>query len=252
MRHEVGRQHLVALDVDQTLTKGLVKTHLVFYNEKLGLGMTAKQIEIADRKHVKTFDVPQIQEYRRQSKEADLQFERVRTEIRTSPEVHKNFDLIDNAQEGVDLLTNSGDFLLKGYYTVRPKELKGDTIQWLRKNQLPHPERVVICTSHEDKLRKTKRDVFLQERNRLFKNTNLVLIDDSLKQLAEAACLLAEKNPVARELIKRTIIVGFNIDEENKNRLLKGVIYPGLDFQTLSLPSWERSNVEELVRALQN
>lgn len=254
MGKEARRVNFLAIDIDQTLTERqtLVKTHLDVYNQYLELGMTTDGIDKASMKYAKTFDVPEIQAFRQQSKEMEAQFEKVRTEIRTSPEVHLNFRFSDGAQEGVQLLTDSENSQLQGYYTVRPKKIKDVTKQWLENNQFPHSERVVICGSHEDKLRKIMVDVFLRERNRLIKNTRTVIIDDSIKELSEAAILLAEKSPVARSLIKRTIIVGFGVDEENKNKLLEGVIYPQLGLQTLSLPSWERSNVEQLIHDLKN
>lgn len=243
-------KNVVACDIDQTLAGGVVKAHLLTYNSELYLAMDIDQIEEADKRYAKTFDVPQIQEYRARGDTAEKRFQEVRTFIRTSPEVHLNFSPLPSAATGVMLLIDDKNTKFKGYYTVRPKEIKNTTREWLRRNQLPYPEQTTICDSHEDKLRKVLADSLHGEKQSQLTNTKIVIIDDSVKQLTEAAYNLVHTNKILQSLIKHVVIVGFGVDEENKNKLLEGNIYPEFGLQTLALPSWQKTHVEELIDKL--
>lgn len=252
MNKELIHKNLLALDVDQTLAKGVVKAHLLTYNDWLQLSMTPDQINEADLHHAKTFDVPQIKEYRERGRVEESLFQEVRNAIRTSPEVHLNCSPLPFATEAVRFLTADKTIAFKGYYTIRPKEVRNATQKWLKKNNFPQPNRTIICDTHEDKLKKIILDSLFYGHKSQLNNTKVVVIDDSFKQLIEAASNLVDKSKTWKSLVKSVVIVGFGINQANKHKLLEGVIYPDLGLQTLSLPSWEQSNVEQLISTLKS
>lgn len=223
----------IALDIDQTLAGGVVSAHMRHYNERLGLGIAAETIEVLDSQYAKTFDVPEIADYRKKDEDG---FQKVRAEIRTSEQVHLDFKTLPGSIDGALALLEHASL---SYYSVRPAEVEGATREWLRKHGFPNPEDVVICDSHEDKLRRIAVDHLADNPEK-----TIVLIDDSHKQLAEAAEAIVAQEPDMKIQFERLLLVGFGAKFE-------GAFYPNSGLRTMSLPSWEREHLEQVTNALQ-
>lgn len=238
MNKEQKPQIFSACDIDQTLTDKLVPTHAEAYNRLLDLGMSIESVEKTE-KYGKTFDVPEIINWRAGGAEAEQKFQEARTYIRSSKDVHLNFPAVSEASEGIKTLIRHTEF--KGYFTVRPPEIETATKEWLENHNFPNKEKVIICSNPEDKL--LKLIPYCTD------TKQVVLIDDGAKELVSAAKLLAEKQPELKTDFKNLIIVGFRIKKEDAKKL-EGEIYPGLGLRVLTLPSWQKPEVENLIIAL--
>ncbi|MDP2637522.1 MAG: hypothetical protein Q8P26_00480 [Candidatus Levybacteria bacterium] len=233
------------LDVDQTLASGVVPAHMTLYNERLDLKMTTEEIEKTHR-FPKTFDVPQIIEHRGKGKEQEDEFQRVRAEIRTSESVHLALIELPGSVGGVlNLLNNDSQIIFGGYYSVRPTEVESATRQWLKMKNFPNPENVIICEDPKGKLTRIINNHLGINAN----GSNVILIDDSLKELTEAAKTMVSEDPNKRKAMERLIVVGFG-QTESKRAELEGSFYPQTGLRTLALPSWHTDNISGLKRAL--
>lgn len=227
----------VVLDIDQTLAGGVVSAHMGYYNRRLGLGMTADQIRESDG-YAKTFDVPQIVSFRNGGNGAEeAMFQQVRSEIRTSSEVHLDLRELPGSVDGARSLVGLGDI---SYYTVRPPEVEDATKQWLANKGFPDPEHVVICSSPKDKLERIIADKLVGQENDGELPT-VVLIDDSYKQLAEAATEIVQTDPDMRKYMERIVLVGFGLQSPTAE--MEGSFYPQSGLRTIALPSWEQAGV---------
>jgi len=233
----------IIFDIDQTIAAGVVAAHLTQYNSAFRLGMSPTEILEADSKYALTFDVPQIQNVRQINEEG---FQRIRAQIRTSPEVHLNLTPIAGSQAGVETISNS--FIHAGYYTVRPAEVEQASHQWLRTNNFPEPDKVVICETPLDKLRKILHDHILTDDFQLKNDmTNVILIDDGLPKLIEAAKILTKEDERYKLGLQRLIIVGFG---NQKEKALEGTIIPDINLRALRLSSWDTNEVSGLIARL--
>lgn len=253
------RTHTLILDVDQTLNGGLVPVHMEFYNPALGLGMTPEEVA-ATEQFPSTFTVPQIEQFRAQGPEAEAQFQAVRTQIRTSEQVHLNFPPMPEAPEMVRAMiapqgiSQADKFVLGGYYTVRPPVLQNVTEEWLRRNGFPQVEgqpgqearNVVICDTPQHKLEQIIADHILVP-NRPSSH-GVVLIDDGLDKLIEAAQQLVTEKPDMQPAMEQLTIVGFGLSPEWE--VMHGTIRPDIGLHTLTLPSWQREDVVHMVQRL--
>lgn len=221
-------------DIDQTIAGGVVPVHMDFYNKMLGLGMTPEQIS-ESASYKKTFDVPQIKNYRSSGLDYETAFQNAREFIRTSEEVHLNLEKIPGADEGVKQFHDIFGGI--DYYTVRPKQVETATKQWLNKNGFVHPENVVICDTPEDKLRKITEKLKSEDDHGL-----AFLVDDSVKDLSEAAKKIVIEDPNSREQIERVVLIGFGLSE---NILIESAIYPQTGLRTIALPSWRKPHIDE-------
>lgn len=232
------------LDIDQTLAGGVVEAHMRLYNRRLGLNMSELAI-LAARQYAKTFDVPEIIGYRNPedatlTEEREANFQATRAEIRTSPEVHLDLQSLPGSKAGVEtLLTTLAQVQDVSYYTVRPTEVEEATKEWLRRHDYPNPEQVVICSSPEDKLRKIieHQVFFLAEEDR----GPVILVDDSLKELLQAADVVGQ-DAAYREGLKYIVLIGFGDTQH-----LEGTFYPTTGLRVLSLPSWKQQHLEDVV-----
>ena len=256
MEREHQPATVVVLDVDQTLNSGLVKVHLNVYNRELNLGLTAEEIDQANQVYGKTFDVPAIYNFRRGrdlnapiEKDAEIpfdpeneaEFQRVREIIRTSEEVHLGFNTLPGSIEGARALAARGEI---SYYTVRPHEVIGATRRWLNKHNFPNPENVVICDSPEDKLKRIIADKLEPHKSDENGLPTVILIDDSFKQLADAAKKIIANDPSMRVYFEHLILVGFGLPEGFQ---LQGDFYPATGLRTLLLPNWESENLQDII-----
>lgn len=232
MTQETGK--LLALDVDQTLAGGLVVAHLRFYNKELNLGMTESEIQEAGKLYRKTFDVPQIIAYRAQD---EAGFQQARDRVRSSDQVNLDLELIPGTREAVNFMLST--FLQVGYFTVRPPETLSATQLWLSQKDMPHPEQVIICDDHEDKIIKVLAALKSA-------NNTAILVDDSLAELLQAVRMLVEKGEYTREQMGRITFVGFGISDLQKQAQFsqQGA---ELGVQVFCLPSWQASVVTELM-----
>jgi hypothetical protein len=232
------KKTIIALDIDQTLAGGVVAVHLRHYNEQLGLEMTEEQITAAASYYSKTFDVPQIMEYRKKNEE---NFQKVRSWIRTSSQVHHELELIAGSKEGVHMLAESVDGV--GYFTVRPIEVSEATASWLVMHGFPQTENLVICTDHAGKIK----DVLATAHD---EEARIVLIDDSLKELLIAATKLAKEDPSIQEQYRNLVLVGFGYDTiraQAEVTALGGEI--GIDVYALT--SWSGHLILDLLTRLE-
>lgn len=238
---------VAVFDIDQTLAGGVVLAQTSIYNRELDLGMTIKEEQESgdSDRYPKTFDVPAIQIWREGGRYAEERFKEVRNSIRTSPEVHRNLVLLPGLPEGV--MTVTTDYLMHGgYYTIRPQEVKEATHEWLLNNQLPNAEKVVICDSHEDKVRKILNDFIVGQEI----VTTVVLIDDSIEQLVSAVDQLIEKEPDLQKNIEHLVLVEFGKSDGKNQYELQGFIYPNTGLRRMTLPSWEKNHVDALLKNL--
>ena len=213
--------NILLLDIDQTLAGGIIAAHLKSYNQKLNLGMTVKQINEADKKYKKTFDVPQIIRYRQQNPQAEQNFQAVRNKIRTSKQVHLDFSPLPQAIDGINSLLKYG-FKFGGYYSVRPPTVFSTTKRWLKQHNFPNPNNVTICQDPQDKLSKILSDW------QLF-NGKIVLIDDGAAELFS----LINTQPKFKQLKKSLILVNFGSKQK-------------INSQVIPLPDWQSKSISLL------
>lgn len=230
----------IVLDIDQTLAQGVVPAHMRRYNVRLGLGMDDQAIA-ATEIFTSTFGVPEIINYRQQGEAAEVKFQAVRREIRTSPEVHLAFQALPGSVEGVQELLEVGDV---SYYTVRPHEVDGATKEWLAQQGFPNPNEVVICDSPTDKLTRILTDKILSKPEA--ERGPVILVDDRYAELAEAAQQL--QDPELKGALRNLVLVGFTLTNE---ALREGSFYPETGLRTLALPSWQKPDVEALKKEIQ-
>lgn len=236
----------LTLDIDQTLAGGVVPAHMLLYNQRLNFGMSPEEIK-ATEKFPKTFDVPQVLAFRGKGEDAEKEFQKVRSEIRTSEFVHLSLTELPGSVEGVlDLLDGNSEIIFGGYYSVRPNEVGSATGQWLKDKKYPHPDKYTICSSPQDKLMKIIKDFRLEDSTN---GDSVILIDDSLKDLSEAAKIIVSADPAKRKAIERIVVVGFG-QTESKRAELEGAFYPATGLRTLSLPSWHPDHLKGLKEAL--
>lgn len=241
---ETEPQIKVVLDIDQTLAGGVVPAHMRHYNEVFELGMTEEEIA-ATALYPKTFDVPQLITYQAQGPEAKARFMEERNKIRTSPEVHLGLTELPGSVDGVHSLLNVGDV---SYYTVRPPEVEEATHQWLREKSFPNPERVVLCENHKDKLMRIIADQLIPPGKEGKDLPTVILIDDSMKQLIEAANALVQEDPEMKRFIEHIILVGFGVSRDTMS--LEGAFYPETGLRTLALPNWEQQNLQTVMQSV--
>ena len=239
----------LVMDIDQTLAGGVVEAHMRLYSKRLGLGLSELAIQ-ATKEYRKTFDVPEIIGYRNPEdgslqEEREANFQAVRAEIRTSPEVHLDLQTLPGSRDGVEtLLTTLAEVQDLSYYTVRPHEVEGATKEWLAKHNYPNPEQVVICDTPEDKLRRIIKDLVLSKPEE--ERGSVLLVDDSLKDLLIAVDAIKnekkqENEPDYKAGLKHIVLVGFGNTEH-----LEGTFYPDSGLRVLSLPSWEEQHVADM------
>ncbi|HLB60631.1 MAG TPA: hypothetical protein VJL83_03420 [Patescibacteria group bacterium] len=243
---------LWTLDIDQTLAGGVVAAHMRHYNQELGLGLSDEEIASYEGVFPKTFDVPAIINYRSQGHEAERRFQESRARVRTSREVHRNLTPIPGSFEFARAIADQADshmyplasvMQFGGYYSVRPHELEGITLEWLLMNNAPHAEETTLCDSPKDKLEK----IFLHWKKPdsdgdlpLF-----VLTDDSFIDLAKAAERLVEYDyEIYKPLTQRLVIVAYG------KKLLESAYHPITGIRTLSLPTFDASDVNTLKEKL--
>ena len=194
---------LWCMDIDQTLAGGVVRAHLLFYNDELNLGMSPEEIDEAGKIYPHTFKVPQIKKYKEENK---TEFQAARNKILVSETVNKEFALIAGADSALFFLLATYSKLLT-YYTVRPSEIKDLTIEWLDEKHLPHPENVVMCLDPKDKIKKILIDA-------KYTNTKPILFDDGLEKLV-VACeqlasdfeLMEKQGQVIRDLVANKVLI---------------------------------------------
>lgn len=232
---------LAAIDIDQTIAGGIVKAHLRFYNTALDLQLSEDDLQASSQQYPKTFEVPHIIEYRAKSDEHERLFQAARAQIRASEQVNLDLEPIPGSREALDLLLSTYSHALQ-YFTVRPPEIEQMTRVWLARHQFVESESVIICTDHLDKLQKVLRAVSPDQK--------VVLIDDSAKDLLEAATLHAAENPTFTRSLKQLTIVGFGISEASVQQRLKSM-GEAIGVQVRCIPQWEVSLLQTLFHANQ-
>lgn len=232
----------VALDIDQTLNASLVKAHLTLYNEELGLGMTALQIEQANANYPKVFDVPQIATVILNGKE---RFEEVRARVRESRTVNMAFDTMPNAVNGVKTLYQASSGNL-GYFTVRPYKIygfdqaKSAAVDWLEVKGFSNSRNTNICEDPKDKIAQVLAVV---------EQTGLpaILVDDNMD--SEKGLLEASKAFSPQKLQDSLTFVGFGMDSRTAQSLVRKNS-ASEKLNVLGLQSWQTSLVHGLIQAL--
>lgn len=218
------------MDVDDTSAQDIVARHMEIYNEELALGMSQEDITTANQQHKKTFDVPQIIEFRKRSPEAETEFQRVRASIRISVPVHAGFTMVPFADQAMHYLAQEYDQGL-AHYTVRKEEVEKTTKEWLKKNNLPNSESVVICENPKDKIIK----IIVDAKS---KNKKPILFDDSISDLVKACEELANDAKFMNEfgeVFEHLVIVGFGFD--NVDQFIKRGDEIGVSI--MHLQSWQ-------------
>lgn len=216
---------LIALDIDQTLAGGVVQAHLRSYNRMLGLGMSEREIMQANELYRKTFDVPQIIEYRERHED---RFQAARKDILQSQQVNAELLPIDGSAEAINLLLSTYAHL--GYYTVRPPQMLGVTKSWLANHRFPNAEETFITKDHADKIRTVNSAGKALE-------SDPVLIDDSFKDLLEVAFF--------QNILERLKLVGFGLSE-NETRTLAASKDFSIASQVYGISDWRQDSVEDL------
>lgn len=230
---------LLRFDIDQTLTdpKDLVRVHMLFYNEALGLEMSEHEIVNAARSYKKTFDVPQIMEYRAKNED---DFQKARDNVRKSLKSNMEFSVNPGAVEGVHRLASVSPKKI-GYATVRPyvQGMERVTKQWLRESGFPESERIEICENPIDKLVKV---ITTSGHAQL----PVVLVDDNMG--GKDGLLKAATGFPPSELQKLTLVgYGMNTHTAQSLREESGLT---ANIEVLGLESWQSSLVEGLIGQL--
>jgi hypothetical protein len=231
--------NLFRFDIDQTLNdpKDLVRVHMLFYNEALDLRMTQHEIVNAARAYRKTFDVPQIIEYRAKNEDG---FQEARDNVRKSLKSNMEFAVNPGAVEGVQRLASVSPKKI-GYATVRPyvSGMERVTKQWLRESGFPEYESVEICENPTDKLVKV---ITAAGHARL----PVVLVDDNMG--GKDGLLKAATDFPPSELQKLTL-VGYGMDTQTAQSLREE---SGLtaNVEVIGLKSWQASLVSGLIGQL--
>lgn len=216
---------LIALDIDQTLAGGVVQAHLRSYNRLLGLGMSEREIMQANSTFRKTFDVPQIIDFRARHED---RFQAARKDILKSKQVNAELLPIDGSAEAVTLLLSTYAHL--GYYTVRPPEMLEVTKSWLANHRFPNVEETFITQDHADKIRTVNSAGEALE-------SDPVLIDDSFKDLLEVA--------VFQNILERLKLVGFGMSKAEA-RTIASSKDRSLASQVSGISDWRQDSVNEL------
>lgn len=224
------RNVLLALDIDQTLAGGVVQAHLRTYNKDLGLGMSEQEIMHANSTYRKTFDVPQIIEYR--AKHED-RFQAVRKEVLKSKQVNMDLLPIEGSVDAINLLLSTYAHL--GYYTVRPPEMLDVTKEWLSNNRFPSSQETYITKDHADKIRTVSSAGKAME-------SDPVLIDDSFKDLLEAA--------VFHNLLNQLRLVAFGMSAQ-ESRTAAASKDSSLSANVHGMEDWSKDSVDELQTYIQ-
>lgn len=232
-------KRIFRFDIDQTLTdpKDLVRVHMLFYNDALKLGMSSDEIMSAASTYKKTFDVPQIKEYRRTN---ELDFQKAREDVRASLKSNMEFAVNPGAVEGVEKLASVSPKRI-GYDTVRPDVpgMLDATKKWLARNYFPQAEMTEICEDPADKIAKVLYDA---RENSL----PVVLVDDNMK--GDDGLLKTAASFPSRDLRKLTLVgYGINTQTAQSMREESGL---NADVQVLGLESWQASLVEGLIGQL--
>ena len=216
---------LLALDIDQTLAGGVVQAHLRTYNRELGLGMSEQEIMQANVQYRKTFDVPQIIEYRIKNED---RFQSVRKELLTSKQVNMDLLPIDGSVEAIQLLLST--YAHVGYYTVRPSNMLDVTKTWLANHRFPNAQATHITRDHADKIQTVNVDG-------TSKDVQPVLIDDSFKDLLEVALF--------QNILNDLKLVGFGISP-NEVKNLSNLTNKNIRSQLYGLSDWSLKSVENM------
>lgn len=255
MAVERSPRTIIILDVDQTITGGLVRAHTMLYNTALGLGMTQKELDALDPEITfrKTFDVPQIKQFREKGEDAERRFQEVRGGIRLSKEVHSNFSALPDSQQGVKKLHEEFGSLY--YYTGRTREVINPTTSWLESQDFPRPQEVIICASARDKIFKVLRDWILTRGdsgiNYLTDDRRVVVIDDNFSALISEAEKLWARYSVMRRAMSGLVLVCFGVNEEQKAEILdENFLSEHVPVRTFALQSWSSQHVKELIGKL--
>jgi len=226
------RTGLAALDIDQTLAGGIVVAHMRFYNTQLGLGMSESQILSCGKKYRKTFDVPQIIQYRAVHEDA---FQQVRSQIRASEQVNSDFELIPGVLPAMGMLVQA--CMRLEYFTVRPMETKPVTMSWLRKMGLPNSQTVHISRDHRNKLQQIHDATSINE--------SAILIDDSIEPLVQELAKI--RGSEGRSLRQRLGLVGFGeIDHQNQTEIKE--FAEAYAVRVSFLPRWDLLLLREILR----
>lgn len=135
------------------------------------------------------------------------------------PAVLRQHEMLPSALDGVRLLAEQGEI---AYLTVRKPDVKAITQDWLRLEDFPAPDRVVICQSSAHKL------LAIAEHP-----GQAVLIDDRWRKLLEVWPRLVEYAPdVAADLCERLTLVAFGAPASD---LPESPIIP-----VVALPDWSK------------
>lgn len=235
----------IALDIDQTLAGGVVPAHMQHYNRYLELSMTQERIQACET-YPKTFDVPELARFQEKGTPENARFEEVRAMIRTSSEVHLALTPIESSINGSRrLVTEGAEFA--GYYTFRPSELRDCTPQWLKEKGFHNPGKVVMCTATRDKWPLLIKHYLAGDG--LDNSTQVVLVDDSVKELTQYAGEIALEEE-SREALRCLTLVGFG------RNAAEFVAKEGEGFERqtnmrlLALPSWSDGDVDRLQEQL--
>lgn len=278
---KVAPNLLIALDIDQTLAGRLIQVHLKEYwrllhsdapeifwqldsgeNPKITEKDIDQEIErqATEKEVKKVFDTEWIKKYRmldindseltteqkEKKKSREEKFQRARETVRTSQEVHETLESIINANDAINLLLSTVSDNI-AWFTVRPEGVRDYTKTWLENNDYPyvrptepeHIETLYISADHEDKI--------IQVLTKAAEtNSQPMLIDDSLKQLIEAAEAMnkssKEKSGIAFDFNELTL-VGFGVEPDEK-LITKG---NELGITVLFLDNWYLNSVVNLI-----
>jgi hypothetical protein len=193
-----------------------------------------------------TFKVPRIAEFRGMGPDAETQFQSVRSEILTSPQVHLGYPELPGSVAGAWALANVGQDI--SYYTVRKPEVTDATVEWLQQKGMPSPEQVVICKNPQDKLMRIITDKLIAKEREGETLPTIILVDDGMTQLVEAANAIIRDNPVTRQFMEHIILVGFGVSRDTMS--LEGAFYPETGLRTLALPNWEQQNLQSVIESV--
>jgi len=272
---------LIALDIDQTLAGRLIQVHLKEYwrllhsdapeifwqlDSEENPEITEKDIDqeierqATEKEVKKVFDTEWIKKYRmldindseltaeqkEEKKRREEKFKNARETVRTSQEVHETLESIINANDAINFLLSTVSENIS-WFTVRPEGVREYTKKWLETHDYPYVrptkpediETLYISADHEDKI--------IQVLTKAAEtNSQAMLIDDSLKQLIEAAEAMnkssKDKSGIAFDF-KGLTLVGFGVEPDEK-LITRG---KELGITILFLENWYLNSIVNLV-----
>jgi hypothetical protein len=142
--------------------------------------------------------------------------------------------------EGIDYLNRQEDVVVLGAYTVRPEWLrKEQTIRQLETHEIP-----IENVTHSTNSYKAKIEALLMDSQNYNGGKNIgeiVLIDDSIEKVVEAAFELADERPDLKSLMEKLKLVAFN-PEQTADQV--GDVIPGV-IHIVTMKSW--SDVKKML-----